>query len=338
MKQGLSYKLSNMGLVCAVLVVSIHVGLDGPAGSAADWLKNLVAEGFARIAVPYFFVAAGFLLARHFGERGWWRAAVCKRVRTLIVPLVIWSVLFGLACKVLGFVSDVVAGREHSLMTEVPEVLAWMGLLPFRSPALFALWFVRTLFIFVLLSPLLGWCVRRMGMLWLSALFVAQCFVYWASPTGPVGEVLNHLLSVSGLFYFSLGIFLSIKGGVRIRLRKSVSACLVAMGIGGMAIYFEGLIRVNPLPILIPPMLLGVWLLMPERKWASYLVGMTFPIYVLHLFAMLFFAYTSRWTMWMNPVVHFVFRWAGMVVLPIVFASLLRRFMPRLSGVVFGGR
>ena len=50
-----SQKIKNMSIICAMLVVTIHV--DWPKDNIClTWFINeLIAEGIARIAVPFFF-------------------------------------------------------------------------------------------------------------------------------------------------------------------------------------------------------------------------------------------------------------------------------------------
>ena len=49
MANELSHKILNVGFVCALLVVSIHVGLGGPDGCTAWCLKNMTEKDFVRI-------------------------------------------------------------------------------------------------------------------------------------------------------------------------------------------------------------------------------------------------------------------------------------------------
>ena len=85
----LSNKIANMGFVCACLVVLIHSPMFGNVGFVTYLLKNFL----VRIAVPAFFMISGFLLARHCGEEGWYCREVCKRVKTLLVPLWCWCLI-----------------------------------------------------------------------------------------------------------------------------------------------------------------------------------------------------------------------------------------------------
>ena len=68
-----SAKFANMSLLSAVLVVIIHVfKRNQEFGTVVWWMRQFLGEGVCRIAVPFFFLAAGYFLAKHFNDVGWW--------------------------------------------------------------------------------------------------------------------------------------------------------------------------------------------------------------------------------------------------------------------------
>lgn len=138
--QSTSNKIANMALLCAVLVVSIHLMRIVPFESGAWWFFALGSETISRMAVPFFFVCSGFFLAAHYGEKGWYSTALIKRFRTIVIPYFIFFSAFYLAQKGIVIVSN---------------------LLHHRHVCLFALFDVRSLLIFVVLSPVLLWLISR---------------------------------------------------------------------------------------------------------------------------------------------------------------------------------
>lgn len=162
-----SWKLANMGLLCACLVVFIHVRLDAGAGWAEWWCDVLLKEGVCRIAVPFFFVAAGYFLAGHLGEAGWWGRELRKRARTLLIPYCAWIVLVVVFAISLTLAANALAGAAwtRNLPLTVESWLQLSGLNVFEYPAAGQLWFVRCLLLLVVLSPLLAWPLPK-GLAW----------------------------------------------------------------------------------------------------------------------------------------------------------------------------
>ena len=73
----LSNKISNMSLLCSIMVVCIHVlKRTQTRGSFALIIRHLSGEGLCRIAVPFFFTTAGYFLAVHFQEKGWYKREI----------------------------------------------------------------------------------------------------------------------------------------------------------------------------------------------------------------------------------------------------------------------
>lgn len=157
--------------LCACLVVAIHVRVEAEVGNACWWFRVLLKDGVARMAVPFFFVTAGFLLAGHAREAHWWVRETGKRVRTLLVPYLIWPPLFVLLMFVLIVAANAVAGAAPS--RNFPDgAVAWLRLLGWNflgpgpvGPELYTFWFVRELFILVVCSPVLLWPLRK-GKAW----------------------------------------------------------------------------------------------------------------------------------------------------------------------------
>lgn len=161
-----SRKISNMSLLCAILVVSIHIPWCDGFGGRDWWVMKIIRDGLAQIAVPYFFCVSGFFLANRYGEQDWWKIAVKKRVLSLGVPFLIWSPVALISFKLSKVLSNVVnhcPWQEGALLTS-SELMCLFGLIIDQPPLCYVFWFIRTLLIFVVISPILFWlkkkCVR----------------------------------------------------------------------------------------------------------------------------------------------------------------------------------
>lgn len=221
----LSNKLANMSLLCAFLVVVIHCYVDSEHGSVFWWLTEFfgggrfASGGLVRIAVPYFFVAAGFLLAGHMQQRDWWIKECAKRVRSLVVPYIIWCGVFGL----MILANKLLLHHEGFTLMDLRRIFGLgLGLRPY----LIQCWFLRALFILVLISPILKGGCGRCAVLILSAivLFAGEFgFVWFRDDFWAV------TFSLEGFFYFSVGVFLRYHP-----LR--VSGMLARLGVAALAI------------------------------------------------------------------------------------------------------
>ena len=88
-------KIAIFSFVCAALVVQLHIGLLGAVelSFGGKLIREIVTHGLCQIAVPFFFVVSGYFLSRHFDEVGWYRRELFKRLRSLAVPYLFWSIV-----------------------------------------------------------------------------------------------------------------------------------------------------------------------------------------------------------------------------------------------------
>lgn len=167
----ISARMANMSFLCAILVVTIHLlGHPLEVGTFSWVIWFFISKCCACIAVPYFFLLSGFLLARHCQEDGWWRRAVVSRCRTLVVPFFIWCGLM-LLCQIIN-------GGASWQQMDFQGVLNALGFNPFTQPNNHPLWYVRALFLLVLVSPLLVFLIKRWAWCFLSGCLCIYLLVY----------------------------------------------------------------------------------------------------------------------------------------------------------------
>ena len=308
--EDISAKFANMGFVCVCLVVLMHVHCPWEGG------------GINRLAVPFFFAMSGYFLAQHVDERGWYGRELSKRVKTLLVPLFAWCIIWALITIPLAITLNIRAGRPltSNLLTGW-GALRYLALDITNTPALGPLWYVRCLFLLVSISPLIVWLLRKVGVLTLLVFGGLYC-VHFGN--GLVNRFLSFGFSLEGLLYFSTGIFLGMK---HIPLKISPFAGALLLGVG-LLVYWLGWAATS-----IPLLIIGLWGLMPTRRFPRVLVANTFPVYLMHMFVLLLFG-SARIS---SPMVAVGIGMLA-VALSVAIAEAMRRVSPVAVRILYGGR
>ncbi len=342
-----SAKCTNMAFLCACLVVFIHVGTCGREGGVAWWLTNLLKYGPGGMAMPFFFCASGYFLARHAAEDGWWARECRKRVRSLLVPYLLWSTLYFLLCSALILQSNVREGAPllRYLPTTVGQWLNVYGISFNIWPYCYPLWYVRWLLVLVLCSGGLVAFLgrgRRLALGALAALFVVSSVLEPLLMKHPVLQV----VSWQGLFFFTLGLFLRLhvsESALCARTwPKALCAGLFLAGLALCAVILQGRLAgwrwSEPLNFsMISLVLLSVWPLVPERVVVGRLAACAFPLYLLHVFVLRILA--IAWPRYeQQGVVGVTAAWILTILGSLIATFLLRRFLPRTAALLFGGR
>ena len=342
--QAFSAKARNMSALAALSVVVIHAGAGGMGSFMAKMMHQFLGWGLCTFAVPWFFFASGYFFARHLDEKGWWLRAMRTRLRTLVLPYVIWCALFVCFAAALALLLNLDAGRPAATgLSWRWLMLKGFGLDVSDHPLLVPFWYIRSLMVIVCLSPVLVWTLRRWR--WWVPVAILPAYVYCCG--------LNNchvmpwfffygFFSLTGWIYFSAGV-LARRGNWAARscsvpLWLCWTVAFVAVCVGRLALY-RGMPGVAGCLWIagIPPLMLGVWRLVPDRPWPAWIVTAAFPVYALHYFFVHFLESTAL------PLAHpawwaYVMRAVLAAGLSLWVAYLLHRFLPRESRVLFGGR
>jgi peptidoglycan/LPS O-acetylase OafA/YrhL len=322
-----SRKIVNLSFLCAIFVCMIHVRWT-TSTEFGEAFVFLFKRSIGSIAVPFFFAVSGFFLARHCEEAGWWKTAVRKRIGSLLIPYCVWQIVNALVWFAIE--------RHWSLRPGA------FGLNPFMIPKLVPLWYIRTLVIFVVLSPLIVRALRRWGMGFLFVVLLAN-LVYgvftslgYVTENTRLGELLFHTFSLLGLLSFSVGAYLALHPMTLSRRAGNWCgvAALAMIVLRLSAYYFKITIPFDWETFNIATLLAFLWVHAPTTRLPDVLARSIFPIYLMHV---IFYALLRECT----PLSGTLLGWEELgwgVGMSLLVSAFLHRFCPDVARFVFGGR
>lgn len=331
----LSRRFASLSFFCALCIVYLHTGAALKDGSLGLMVHRMI-RAACRVAIPWFFLSAGYFLAGHMNEVCWWRAEIYKRIKTLLVPFWIWSTII---C--LTWVICAIGIRIMGYSYRGPDAFQWVtpkGLLTVVGLDIFhtipMMWFLRTLFILVVMSPVL----RKVGWVFvvLYAIYKA-CYDYIGVDSR---ALLDGILSLRGFAYFSTGLWLRFNWrpmSVAVKLSCSIVGWLFLF----MSCYCNG-VSARVLDVVMVPLLLVFFFWVSQYvKIHQKITSMSCPLYLIHgviayltsaAFGLL--GHGSGRMGFGCGLISFV----AVVVVSICVAVLLSKCFPKFAHVAFGGR
>lgn len=285
-------KIAAFSFISAVFVVIMHADIFLHSGRTVQFvLRGLLSKGITQVAVPFFFIVSGFLLAGKMGQTGWWKRSVKSRIQSLVMPYVAWDVLYTGGILVVLWLCR--HGFEDSLANALISVCPcgidrWSHLPGLRELWVSAdgpMWYVRSLFILVLLSPLYS-VLRfdRYGVLMgvMFALVFLLMFVV-APHSAIVVKFLKTTLEWRGCLYFGVGVWLRYNAPT-----VSKRLYLLAGALGLVIWYVDCFLDACPFGYYfwIPLAMGAIWGLVPSLRIPRKVCRLSFPIFVIHDFVM----------------------------------------------------
>lgn len=344
MNKDVSLKAGFLSLLMMVFIVAGHCRL---IGTGVDWLEpiGLVSAGcLGPAAVFVYFAMSGYFLAGGCGREGWWKNALSKRFKSLLLPFVLWAILYqilqayiwtdfsdGLREAVRPFVENLLFGGEKIF-----------GLDLCSRPRAEPLWFLRSLFVYVLLSPVLVAALKRIPKLFIASFFVGCVYCRVAALPSPIMGFLWRFIDLFGLFYFAVGIVLRMYASAE--LKPSVRFASICGVIGFVLLAIQVVSKLcgfrlptNLVPIMTPFVAVAVWAIIPAIELPECLKGVGFPIYLIHFFFLEWW-WSVEAKVFGAPVWTHIIVWPTVLIVSAVCANLLRRMAPKTAGILFGGR
>ena len=171
----------------------------------------------ASFAVPMFFAISGYLNAwkTDCGQMpGWYPLTLKKKWRTLGIPYLTWCTIYAVTFLPFNLLGNHLAGRAltcgnflHEPLLSPGNLGRLYGLDIFSSPVAGVMWYVRSLIIFNIFSPLF-FSVLRHRNTGLFFLFVSGFFFFFHDLIpGMEWFFLSRFFTIRWLFFYAFGAF-----------------------------------------------------------------------------------------------------------------------------------
>jgi len=327
--------------------------------SLTSYIEYFLANGILRFRIPMLFAISGYLYALHDYRPN--RERVRKRLRTLLVPYLIWSglaIVLYYAFEMLPLTRAWIEAAHTAQIDETRTLVHqyhWYELLGrwLLAPLPYQLWFIRVLLVYNLAYPLISrWVlgpVSRWVLFGLAALM-------W------LGTMDFLLFEGEGLLFFSLGVWLQKSGfdidkpGRWLQPRiwalvfvgaAAIKTLLAFVGepmLGGAV--FPTLLLLHKLTV--ASGLVAAWFgcnalvkWCMQRRWFVWLTAFSFIIYAVHApWVAILIDPTYRLLGYMPgyQMLSFILLPLALIAFSIAIGALLRKLVPGVYGVLTGGR
>lgn len=176
-------KIAILNTIAIMLVLLLHSyymeAVNYPLAQGIQLFTGTT--GLSGVAVPLFYFMSGLLFFKSVESVRGVFSGIKKRIHTLLIPYIIWNVIFVGWYVVLHFTPGVSQFVNSDMLSHFHLSKPFSSLeYLLIEPAGFHLWFLRDLMVYVALTPLLFFLVKRYPWLTLILLFclsgvIARC-------------------------------------------------------------------------------------------------------------------------------------------------------------------
>ena len=277
------------------------------------WFRELLSD-FRVGGVVFFFALSGYHLVRRYDPANWlvwYKCILSKRVRTLVVPYVIWCVV--------GLTSF--------------NLLSQFGITSHAPAANAPLWYVKYLMLFCVGSIALIPIIRRIAATrWFYFAFGCSLAII---PWMPLPMKFSLFLSLLG---FSFGIGLAFRNGVNVSMRFLCPLCIAWVLLFVLRLTDLSPCLDWPLKTYSASILIAIsWLLVTHLEPTLHLPGffrMTFFVYCAH-------GLLLRWIRefgWPSGTLESLAAAVIAMSASLLIAALINKFLPKAYSILSGGR
>jgi len=333
--------------------------IPGQPMNLTSFTEYFLANGIFRFRIPMLFIISGYLYALY--DQKPYKQRTNKRLRTLLVPYLIWSALAIVFIYVLELIPacrTVLAGANITQIDESRLLLhdyRWYELLGrwIFFPIPYQLWFIRVLLIYNIAYPAIRWCVMNRIARWI---FFSVALLMWMGTMGFV------LFEGEGLLFFSLGVWMQ-KSDFSIEIPKRWlkpqwwGIVFVLLALVKTYLAFNGELYLGDAiyPVLsilhklvVVSGLIACWYGLDriagwcmQRRWFVWLSAFAFIIYAVHAPMVAYLINPAIAILNPLPGTHllaFVILPVSIILFAIGTGAMLRRISPAVYSLLTGGR
>lgn len=331
-------------LILGVVLIHCNLSIEYPkeVTVTTDGLKfvNWISSVVCRGCVPVFFILSSFLYFKGISrfDLKLYSEKSNRRVRTLLLPYILWCAF----CALLLYIKHAylhMSGLGIYLDSGGVNIAKffqgfWSINAANNMPYAFAFWFIRNLMVFVILSPI-AWTIGRYW--WLTALLWVLIIVFnW---------------NFYGFEWFCLGTTLAYHQTTPVVLPKRLFiGCLVLLGVTSFLLIWEFdhwicclISIVQTISTLIAVSQIGLLLHnYSHLTFMKTLLNSTFMIYAVHQ------CFCSKMRMlWENLfgiesflciIAAYTCCFFSLVAISVMVYIILKKYAPKLLGILTGGR
>lgn len=171
-------RLDMVRLLGNLAIVGVHSYpfMYATGRNAEFWFWSCFSMDFCMMAMPMFFLVSGYLLFQNYSWGGYCKKMV-SRVKRLLVPLVIWNLIACLTLLLIGLAND--KAKANVIDLGLFDCKGWLKQFAvYGKLANGTLWYLRAVFVFALISPVLYLIYKCCHWILVTALCVAAVVLY----------------------------------------------------------------------------------------------------------------------------------------------------------------
>ena len=186
----LSEKIKILSFLLTILIVILHASMANLSTGGIRFLQEVMTAEVTRIAVPLFYLTSGFLFFINYQNTwGDYRRKLSARTRSVLIPYILFLLCGSLGMFFLG----------HIYTIDTFWKIIKHGIF-FSPPIFYPLWFLRDLYVMVLIAPIVYWVIKKVPILLIVPIVV------WLLGKNPFAFPMTE-----AMLFFSVGAFLSTK-------------------------------------------------------------------------------------------------------------------------------